>query len=198
VDVIWNVMNLNLAAFEAIQSLTGISFIDELMLYLAELLVVIVPLTLMYLWFQGKKGKEDSILTFTSAIAGLLVSYGMGLLYSHQNPSVTFDTIVAAKPENAFPSQHTAVIFSAVWPLFWREKDYLGILVLISAVGTALARVYIGEHWPIDIIGSIAASGIGFGLIYVSEDHLIDVLEPLIDLAERIEKRIFGDIEFLG
>lgn len=183
-------MGLDLAVFQAIQSLTGVVLIDKLMLFVAEFLVAAVPLALVYLWFQGESGKRDSILAFGSAVLGLLISYGMGLLYSHQNPSVTFETIVAAKPENAFPSQHTAVIFSVVWPLFWRDRKNIGTLMLLAALGTGFSRVYIGEHWPVDILGSIVASTIGFGIVYLSEDYLQPVIDPLIDLAERVEKDV--------
>ncbi len=185
-------MELDLTVFKAIQSLTGIALVDELMLFIAEVFVVVVPLVLVYLWFKGREGKNDSILTFSSAILGLLISYGMGLLYSHQNPSATLDTIVAARPENAFPSQHTAVIFSAMWPLFWRERKNLGIITLVAAISTGFARVYIGEHWPVDILGSIVASILGFGLIYLSKDYLTKVIEPVVDLGEKVEKKILS------
>lgn len=183
-------MGLDLAVFQAIQSLAGIGFIDEFMLFVAEFLVVIVPLVLVYLWFQGKTGKRDSILGFGSAVLGILISYGMGLLYSHQNPSAIFETIVAAKPENAFPSQHTTVIFSVAWPLFWRERKNIGTLILLAALATGFSRVYIGEHWPVDILGSIVASAIGFGIVYLSEGYIQRILEPLVEVAQRVEDSI--------
>jgi len=189
-------MGLDLAVFQAIQSLTGIGLIDELMVFTAEFLVAAVPLVLVYLWFQGKTGRRDSILGFGSAVLGLLISYGMGLLYSHQNPSAIFETIVAVKPENAFPSQHTAVIFSVAWPLFWRDRKNIGALILLAALGTGFSRVYIGEHWPVDILGSIVASVIGFGIVYLSEDYIQPVLEPLIEVAQRVEDRVFENLVF--
>ena len=185
-------MNLDLAVFQAVQSLTGIGFLDQLMIFAAEFLVFLVPLALVYLWFQGREGKKDSVLAFSSAMVGIFFSYLMGLVYFHQNPSATLDTIVAAKPENAFPSQHTVVLFSIVWPLFWRDRRNIAFLALLAALGTGFSRVYIGEHWPIDIIGSLIASAVGFGVLYLSEDYIDPFVEEAIDLAETVEGKIFN------
>lgn len=184
-------MSFDQTLFEAIQSLTGISALDSLMVFLAEYLVVLVPLTLVFLWLQDRKGKYDSSLTFTAAVTGIAVSYIMGLFYSHQNPSATYETIVAFEPENAFPSQHTAVMFSAVWPLVYRERKKLGALMAFAAITTGFARVYMGEHWPVDILGALVASFSGMVTVYLAEDR-IGVFDPIFEFSETLEQKIFN------
>lgn len=185
-------MPIDSALFEAIQSLTGIGVIDQSMMFFAEYLVVLIPLTLVYLWFQQRRGKHDSILTFGATVTGVVVAYAMGLLYSHQNPSVTYETLVSANAaENAFPSQHTAAVFAAAWPLIARERKKLGYLMVAAAVITGFARIYIGEHWPVDVLGAVVASLAGLVVVYLGEDH-VELLDPLYSLSERIEERLFG------
>jgi undecaprenyl-diphosphatase len=57
---------------------------------------------------------------------------------------------------NAYPSAHTAVVVavvSALWPwLSWPQRA-VGLTI---AVLVALNRLYIGAHWPIDVIGGAA------------------------------------------
>jgi undecaprenyl-diphosphatase len=57
---------------------------------------------------------------------------------------------------NAYPSAHTAVVVAAVcalWPWTrWPQR----VAGLALAVFTACNRVYIGAHWPIDVVGGIA------------------------------------------
>jgi undecaprenyl-diphosphatase len=54
---------------------------------------------------------------------------------------------------NAYPSAHTAVVVAlvaALWPwLSWPQRA-VGVTI---AVLVALNRLYIGAHWPIDVIG---------------------------------------------
>lgn len=184
-------MAIDAAVFEAVQSLTGVTLVDQAMLFLAEYLIVLIPLVLVYLWFQGREGKHDSILTFAGTVTGIVFAYALGLLYSHQNPSASYETLVAFKPENAFPSQHTAAVFSAAWPLLMRDRRNYGYLMVVAAVMTGFARVYIGEHWPVDVLGAVLASAAGVGAVYLGEDYT-ELLEPIYDLSETVEEKLFG------
>jgi undecaprenyl-diphosphatase len=57
---------------------------------------------------------------------------------------------------NAYPSAHTAVVVAAVcalWPwMRWPQR----VAGLVFAALTACNRIYIGAHWPIDVVGGIA------------------------------------------
>ena len=188
-------MGWDQAGFRLIQSMTGNPFVDQFMVQAAEILVLIVPAVLVYIWFKGRRGKHDSLLTFYSVILGLLTSYGMGLIYFHENPSAVFDTIVAYKSENAFPSQHTTALFSAAWPLLWRERKRFGYMGALMALLTGFARVYIGEHWPIDILGAFIASAVGFIIVYISEAKLDPLTKLLIGFYQSTEEIV---LEKLG
>lgn len=183
-------MAFNEEVFQLIQSFTGNPVLDELMLFVAEYLVLLIPLTLIYLWFQDRDGKTDSVLVFGATVTGILTAYALSFLYSHQNPSVTYETIIAADPtENAFPSQHTATVFSAAFGLLARKRKTLGYLMIVAAALTGFARVYIGEHWPIDILGSVVASTTGVIVAYYGEPTT-DYLEPVFEFSEKVEEKI--------
>ena len=65
---------------------------------------------------------------------------------------------------NAYPSAHTAMVVAAVaalWPwMRWPQR----IVCLTFAAMVALNRIYIGAHWPIDVVGG-AAIGLLAGTI---------------------------------
>ncbi|QKQ98309.1 phosphatase PAP2 family protein [Candidatus Nanohaloarchaea archaeon] len=181
-------MSLNEALFLKIQGLTGIGLIDQTMLLLAEALVLLVPLSLIYLWFQGRERKEDALFTFYTSVLTIGIAYVMSLLYFHENPSATYSTLIEFHAENSFPSQHTAAVFGTAFPLIYRNRERLGWLLTAAAVLTGFARIYVGEHWPVDILGSIAAAAIGLGVAYISWDRLEPAWSTALDLYEKIEK----------
>lgn len=169
--------------YSFIQSFTGNRFLDLFMIFSAEALVLLVPITLVYLWFQGEEGKTDSLLGFTAVVTGILSTYALGLFYFHQPPQYQgFETILTKELENAFPSQHTATMFSLVWLMIYRGRKRISSVLLVAAVLTGIGRVYTGLHFPVDIIGGVGASLVGFGTAYIFEDRI----EKLGSFAEDI------------
>lgn len=144
--------------------------------FLAENLVFLIPAYLIYEWFRDT---EISFLVFSSVLTGLAVSYIMGLLYFHPVPGGT---------ENAFPSQHTTVLFAAIWPVYYYRSREMATVFLISGLLTGVARVMIDKHYPVDLLGALTASMIGFAIIYYLEDEIRSVASLLSD----IQNRIFG------
>ena len=57
---------------------------------------------------------------------------------------------------NAYPSAHTSVavaLVTALWPWLTIPQRIVGVTV---AALVALNRLYIGAHWPVDVVGGAA------------------------------------------
>ena len=57
---------------------------------------------------------------------------------------------------NAYPSAHTALFVGAacaLWP--WMRWPQRIVAVAIAAL-VAFNRIYIGAHWPVDVVGGLA------------------------------------------
>jgi membrane-associated phospholipid phosphatase len=79
---------------------------------------------------------------------------------------------------NAYPSAHTAVVVAAVcglWPWMRWPQRVAGVAV---AALVACNRIYIGAHWPIDVIG-----GAAIGLLSGAVSWLIAVRWPIRHIA---------------
>jgi undecaprenyl-diphosphatase len=185
------------AGFQVIYSMTGNPLVDSAMYFLAEFLILLVPLTLTYLWFQSREGKEDAVFTAYSTVAGVLFTYFMGLFYAHENPSAVYDTVISYHPENSFPSQHTTAMFAAAFPLLYRDRKSLGWVMAAAGVLTGFSRIYIGEHWPIDILGALIAGAAGLGIAYLSWEKLEAMWRPVIDVVEELEEKVLRSLRDL-
>jgi undecaprenyl-diphosphatase len=179
--------------FGFVQSLTGNPLIDQLMIFSAEFLIILVPLTLVYLWFQDDQGRLDSVYAFTAVLSGLMVSYVvLAQVYQHNSPFQIYDTIASGEPENGFPSQHTTVVLSMVLPLIWQSRKKLAALFLTSGVLTGFSRIYIGEHFLIDILGAGLAASIGFAATLLIQKYLGEEVNRSVDFTYRLQKKVFS------
>jgi membrane-associated phospholipid phosphatase len=118
---------------------------------------------LWYCWFATERIEaRAAILTGTvAALAAGVVSRGLQVvLTTHQrpihDPSLAFNRPVGAETAlntwNSFPSDHATVLAGLLVTLWMARFRYRWILVPVVVVA-GLARVYIGAHYPTDMIG---------------------------------------------
>lgn len=186
---------------------SGTPILNTIMIYSAEYLVYLIPLALIDMWFSTtdteagsafkmallsgwfdlKEGKSTAIFIFVTVVVSLGVSYLLSQVYSHPAPYMRgYETLVVESPENSFPSQHTTVMFAFAWPFFYLKRYRIGIGMLGLATLVGISRVYVGVHYPIDIVGAIASSLIGFAMIYIVRDFVMEFAAYCIRLEEQL------------
>ncbi len=70
--------------------------------------------------------------------------------------------ILIEKPHDfSFPSGHSSAAFAAAWVMFRCLPKRVGIPALIYAFLMAFSRLYLGVHYPSDVVG-----GIVLGVLY--------------------------------
>ncbi|PIR44150.1 hypothetical protein COV23_01390 [Candidatus Wolfebacteria bacterium CG10_big_fil_rev_8_21_14_0_10_31_9] len=107
---------------------------------------------------------------FAFGVLSVILSRGIiveiiRFFYFKQRPFVVFgfDPLLSQSPlEASFPSGHTAFCFALILGAFYLNKKS-GLWFLAISIIVGISRVYVGVHWPLDILAG-AIIGILSGL----------------------------------
>jgi len=140
--------------------------LDSLGIFCADFLIFIIPLFIILFYFFSRRSRLVSIflkIILAMALAYLvshLLNYALGIFFVRHRPFVAYPAIYQlskfwASPQDfSFPSDHTATVFVMGLMVFldWRK---FGIILLALASVVGLSRIFIGVHYPLDILGGI-------------------------------------------
>jgi undecaprenyl-diphosphatase len=115
-------------------------------------------------YFWVRKEKRLAIILTAGIIAGAIFTYPLKFLIDRQRPYEQLATTRLLTPfENdpSFPSGHTEMSFLAATIISQFHPGYSKYLYGFSFI-VALSRIYVGVHFPIDVIGG-AIIGIVIG-----------------------------------
>ncbi len=127
-----------------------------------------------YLYFFAKR-KTEALLAFYSVLIALLLNQIIALFYYHNRPFVDgIATVLHSHPiDNSFPSDHTAFMLSIAWSLLFSKKSKkIGAILLILGIIGGTFRVFIGVHYPYDIIGGIVSALVAASITLSLEEYL--------------------------
>jgi undecaprenyl-diphosphatase len=182
-------MNENL--FLLINLLAGHShLLDLTMIALAKGGVYLFILTEVYLYFF-KNRKNEAVFAFYAVVVGLFMAFLTGLFYFHNRPFMDGigKMIMYHAPENSFPSEHTVFMSSIAFMfLYLKNMRALGAILLVIAIISGLARVFVGVHYPFDIAGGIIIGAISAYIVYLLRVYI----QVLNDLIFKIDNFLLG------
>lgn len=169
------------------------SFLMSITKGIAEMPLVIVPVCLLTLWFTSSRGKAVAFHAALATVLALTTNLLISLLWYHNRPFADHLglQLIAHVTDSSFPSDHVTLM-AGIGFAIGRDKTYrllAGVILALSAL-TGWARVYVGVHYPFDILGAYLVSGaVVWGYFQWLSARFTPLLNGLINIERAVLHR---------
>ncbi|OJE44166.1 undecaprenyl-diphosphatase [Bacillus proteolyticus] len=193
---------MNYTVFQWINNFAGSSkLLDTLMIAITNSVPYVTILFMLILWFNnGKKEnairKQYTVLYTTLSVSiALLVNVLIHAVYYHPRPFITHhvNQLVPHAADSSFVSDHSVLVFSIAF-VFILRGEKLKYIALIWAILVGVSRMYVGVHYPLDILGAAFLTFITSGLVMQSTR----IFEPLAKLIFKMYALVAKRVPFLA
>ena len=147
-----------------------------------------IPVVGFMLLFGNQRTKLLAIELGALFIVGIAVGEVMKLAVFRPRPFESLDTIITRVPtdlDSSFPSGHALIVsIGAAFSALKFKRKIVGLLFVLEAAIVCYSRVYVGIHYPLDVIAGIFL-GIGIGGVglFVVERYLGALISKITSLT---------------
>ncbi len=127
-----------------------------------ELIFLTFFLVFLALIFGGVKERKAFLLIIIGVIFAEILIKITHIFFFESRPFITFNLtpLISHIPDAAFPSEHASITAVLAFTyLFCKSK--FSPLFLLSMLWVGFARIYVGVHYPLDILGGIITGFVG-------------------------------------
>ncbi|WP_217546236.1 phosphatase PAP2 family protein [Streptomyces sp. GbtcB6] len=165
---------------------------DRAMEFVGEygLLVAMVLLVVWCWWSVRRRGAEDAASTMAAlvwaplaAAIAVLVNVPIRGFVERPRPFLThqgLDVLISGKTDYSFVSDHATITMALGVGLFVANRRF-GLAGIGLALAEGFCRVYMGVHYPTDVVGGFA---LGTAVVLLLSPLATAVLTPLMKAVE--------------
>ena len=160
-----------------------------------EYAIFVVPLLLAAGWLSGNEHSRKVWLEASvSMLAGLLINQFIALLWPHPRPFMIGlgHNLISHAPNSSFPSDHLTGLWAFSFSLaVHRSQRMTAMALILLGLPMAWARIYLGVHFPLDMLGAALVAGFSAWLALRGARLY---LPPLYSLVIAIHSALFGKL----
>lgn len=131
-----------------------------------ELIYVIFFICLLLLIFGGAKERKAFLIMIIGLLVAKISIQIIHLIFLEPRPYITFNFIPLIKhiPDAAFPSQHTMFVAVVAFAYIFCKSKF-SLLFVLAGLWVGFARIFVGVHYPLDIVGGILVGALSVCLV---------------------------------
>jgi len=148
-------------------------------------------------WLVGDEKDQRAVaLVLLAVLLSLFLNYLVAKLFPHPRPFMVGigHTFVTHRAEGGFPSDHATPMWTIAFGLLlWLPRSWMGWLAFALAAATSWARVFVGVHFPFDILGSMAVAGASVAALAAARPLVEQgIARPIEAWQRRVDKGRLG------
>ena len=192
-----NLSEINIELFRMFNDLgKEVMFLNPIMIFFAKYMKYFLLFGIIMYWFTRKR--ENRIMIISSMFAFVVAEvFGAiaGAIHSNNQPFAELSNVnqlIGHVIDNSFPSDH-AIEFFSICITFLLFKKNLRYVWLAIAILVSISRVWVGVHYPADILVGAILGIIGAALCYWIIPQL-NVIKKLLDIYEQGEDYVLSKV----
>jgi len=165
-----------------------VNFLNKIMVWLTEYgreAFWIMAIILLFV-FGGTLGKKTAIVLVLAFIVLIPIGFAAKEIVQRPHPTIPeSDFLLAQDPnEYSYPSGHATIVSAGAaiaLSLFRDSKRKLTISLALAAEAAlvCISRVYVGGHYPLDVVGGILL-GVGISFLFVGATKQVEKITQSI------------------
>ena len=160
---------------------------------MADLPIWLVPSLLIIGWLRGDNAIRQGFLAAAlTAVIALSVNQIIGFFWQHPRPFMMGlgHTLIPHVADSSFPSDHMTLICAVAFSLLWHPAlRKLGSMLICLSLPVAWARIYLGVHFPFDMLGAMLVTASCAWSIQYLQKMLI---EPAFKIVSSLYEWVFS------
>ncbi|WP_179232966.1 undecaprenyl-diphosphatase [Paenibacillus rigui] len=189
---------MNYDVFQWINNLADhYDWIDDIMEFGAQGIVWVMIVLLAVVWFTGRERNQRLVFfaCVSTALALLVAGWAISPVIAHPRPFMEHNVhqLIPHAADPSFPSDHATFAFSLAFTVWFANKR-LGRLLIVLAVITGVSRIYVGVHYPADILGGAAVAFVSSLLVR----KLTPWIEPAWAISLKLYRKLTSHVPFLS
>ena len=155
---------------------------------IANDLIYLIPVLLSAMWLWGNEARRKlAIQSCLTATLGLGLNQIIGAAWPHPRPFAIGlgQAWVEHVADSSFPSDHMTLFTGIGISLLLGRERLFGLLALATGLGVAWARIFLGLHFPLDMLGAVGVAIFSYAAISLLWQHVGNRLTRFIERLYR-------------